>query len=60
MLSSVRSPASSDKGWLGQEPSGLRTEELSADRGGLEDEDFLNAGDSCVGPDIGQGHECRT
>ena len=47
MLSSVRPQASSDKGWLGQEPSGLGEEKLSTDRGGLEDEDYLNAVDRC-------------
>jgi len=44
MLSSVRPQASSDKG-CGAVLMGK--EKLSTDRGGLEDEDYLNAVDRC-------------
>jgi len=54
MLSSVRSPVSIDKGWPWPEASGCG-EKLCADRGRFEHENFLNAGDGCVGPDIGPG-----
>jgi hypothetical protein len=33
----------------------VAAEKLGADRGRLEDEDFLNAGDGRIGPDIGPG-----
>ncbi|HUI22514.1 MAG TPA: hypothetical protein VLZ74_15915 [Methylocella sp.] len=44
-----------EKGWFGQEPFLTATEKLNADRGHLEDKDLLNAGDGCLGPDIGPG-----
>ena len=55
MLRRVRGPSSIVTACSGQLPSASRRQQVGADRGAVDDQDFLHRWDGGVGPDIGPG-----